>query len=80
MNSVVIVYGLIAVALTLGFVRIGCELRFGKFFARGWSGRAVWTREVNPVNYWFLVALEILVALSITYVFVVNCLKEFSQR
>ena len=75
-----IVYGLVAVALLLGFVRIVCELRTGKFFARGWKGRAYSTREHNPVLYWSSMILEILVALLVTYVFLMNWFRVFSKR
>jgi hypothetical protein len=75
-----IVYGLVAVALLLGFVRIVCELRTGKFFARGWKGRAYATREYNPVSYWSSMILEILVALLVTYVFIVNLLRMLSKH
>jgi hypothetical protein len=75
-----IVYGLVAVALLLGFVRIVCELRTGKFFARGWKGRAYATREQNPVLYWSSMILEILVALLVTYVFVMNWFRVLSKR
>jgi hypothetical protein len=75
-----IVYGLVAVALLLGFVRIVCELRTGKFFAGGWKGRAHSTPEDNPVLYWSSMILEILVALLVAYVFVMNLFRVLSKR
>lgn len=75
-----IVYGLVTVALLVGFFRIVCELRTGKFFARGWKGRAYATREHNPVLYWSSMILEILVALLVTYVFVMNLFRALSKR
>lgn len=75
-----ILYGLIAVALLLGFFRIFCELRTGQIFARGWKGRAHATREHNPILYWSRMILEILVAVVVTSVFVTNCLKELGRR
>jgi hypothetical protein len=75
-----IVYGLVAVALSFGFVRIVCELRTGKFFARGWKGRAYSTREHDPVLYWSNMILEILVGFLVTYVFVMNLFRVLSKR
>ena len=75
-----IVYALVAVALLVGFVRIVRELRTGQFFVSGWKGRAIATRENNPILYWLYMTLEILVAALITSVFVTNCLKELDKR
>ena len=75
-----IVYGLVAVALLVGFVRIFSELRTGKFLARGWKGRAYLTREQNPRSYWISMTLEILVALLVTYVFLMNLFRVLSKR
>ena len=72
------VYGLVAVALLLGFARIFYELITGKFFGRRWKVYA--TRDHNPKLYWSSMILEILAAVLVTSVFVTNCLKELAKR
>lgn len=69
-----IVYGLVGLALLLGFVRIVYELTTGKFFGRGWKVYA--TREQNPRLYWTSMSLEILGALLVTSIVVMNWLKR----
>lgn len=73
-----IVYGLVAVALLLGFVRIAYELRTGKFFVRGWKVYA--TRDQNPRLYWTSMILEIAGALLVTSIFVRNWFTYLSKR
>ena len=73
-------YGLVAVALSLGFYRIVRELRTGQFFARGWKGRVIAKREHNPMLYWSSTILEILVALFVTSIFVRNWFTYLSKR
>jgi hypothetical protein len=69
---------LVAMALLFGFVRIIYELTTGKFFGRGWKVYA--TRGQNPRLYWTSMSLEILGALLVTYVFVMNWFRVFGKR
>lgn len=75
---VAIVYGLVAVALLVGFFRIVSELRTGQIL--GWKGKTIVMREHNPMLYWSGMILEILVSVLVTSVFVTNCLKELARR
>lgn len=69
-----IVNGLVALALLLGFARIGYELTTGKFLGRGWKVYA--TRKQNPRLYWISISLEILGALLVSSVVVTNWFKR----
>jgi len=73
-----IVFGLVAVALLVGFTRIVYELKTGKFFGRSWKVYA--TREHNPRLYWSSMILEILVAMLVTSIVVMNWFRVFSKR
>jgi hypothetical protein len=75
---VMIVHGLVVVALLFGLARIVYELGTGKFFGRGWKVYA--TRDQNPRLYWTSMILEILGALLVTSVFVMNWFRVFSKR
>ena len=75
-----IVFGLVAVSLVFGFARIFYELRTGKFFVSGWKGKVYATRENNPKLYWSSMILEILVALLVTSIFVMNWFRIFGKR
>jgi hypothetical protein len=69
-----VILGLIVVALLVGFGRIVYELITGKFFGRGWKVYA--SRNQNPRLYWISMSLEILGALLVTSIIVMNWPKQ----
>ena len=72
-----IVFGLVAVAVLVGFARMVYELKTGKFFARGWKVHK--TREQNSRLYWTSMILEIFVALFVTTIFLMNWFRVLGK-
>ncbi|HET7107130.1 MAG TPA: hypothetical protein VFI38_09990 [Candidatus Acidoferrum sp.] len=69
-----VILGLIVASLLVGFGRIVYEFLTGKFFVRG--SKVYASRHQNPRLYWISVSLEILVALLVTSVLVMNWPKQ----
>lgn len=68
-----VILGLIVMSLLVGFGRI-YELLTGKCFGRGWKVYA--SRDQNPRLYWITMSLEILGALLVTSIVVMNWPKQ----
>ena len=72
--TTVVILGLIVTSLLVGFVRIVYELLTGKCFGRGWKVYA--SRDQNPRLYWITMSVEILGALLVASITVMNWPKQ----